>query len=104
MAVVQEFDLDIKPAKLVKGQGLCKLAVEAQDQVNEDSRWENEIALWCGEVAYISPGRDSWYKDLAYLLYHRTCPEKYQPQREESPQIKIRAISPYKFGTLLDQL
>jgi hypothetical protein len=33
MAVVQEFDLDIKPAKLVKGQGLCKLAVEAQDQV-----------------------------------------------------------------------
>jgi hypothetical protein len=31
MAVVQEFDLDIKSAKLVKGQGLCKLAVEAQD-------------------------------------------------------------------------
>ena len=56
MAVVQEFDLDIKPTKLVKGQGLCKLAVEARDQVNEDSEWENEIALWCGEVAYISPG------------------------------------------------
>jgi hypothetical protein len=36
MEVVQEFDLDIKPAKLVKGQGLCKLAAEAQDQVNED--------------------------------------------------------------------
>ena len=29
MAIVQEFDLDIKPAKLVKGQGLCKLEVEA---------------------------------------------------------------------------
>jgi hypothetical protein len=38
MAVVQEFDLDIKPAKLVKGQGLCKLVAEAQDQVNEDPR------------------------------------------------------------------
>jgi hypothetical protein len=36
MAVVQEFDLDIKPTKLVKGQGLCKLAAKAQDQVNED--------------------------------------------------------------------
>jgi hypothetical protein len=56
MIVFQEFDLDIKPAKLVKGQGLCKLAVEAQDQVNEDSGWENEISLWCGEVAYIPPG------------------------------------------------
>jgi hypothetical protein len=29
MAVVQEFYLDIKPSKLVKGQGLCKLAIEA---------------------------------------------------------------------------
>jgi len=29
MAVVQKFDLDIKLAKLVKGKGLCKLAVEA---------------------------------------------------------------------------
>jgi hypothetical protein len=36
MEVVQEFDLDIKPAKLVKGQGLCKLVAEAQDQINED--------------------------------------------------------------------
>ena len=48
MEVVQEFDLDIKPVKLVKGQGLCKLTSEAQDQVNEDLGWENEMALWCG--------------------------------------------------------
>ena len=34
MAVVQEFDLDIKPAKIVKGQGLCKLVVEAQDLID----------------------------------------------------------------------
>jgi hypothetical protein len=59
MAVVQEFDLDIKPPKLVKGKGLCKLAVEAEDQVNEDLGWENEMKLWCGEVAHISPGKDS---------------------------------------------
>ena len=56
MEVVQEFDLDIKPAKLVKGQGLSKLTAKSQDQVNEDSGWENEIVLWCGEVAYISLG------------------------------------------------
>jgi hypothetical protein len=83
MAVVQEFDLDIKPAKLVKGQGLCKLAVEAQDQVNEDLGWENEIALWCGEVAYISLGRDSWYKDLSYLLHHGLVPKTSTPERGE---------------------
>jgi hypothetical protein len=56
MEVVQEFDLDIKPAKLVKGQGLCKLGDEAKDQVNEYPRWENELTLWCGETSYVSPG------------------------------------------------
>ena len=54
IAVVQEFDLDIKPAKLVKGQGLCKLEVEAQDQVHEYPRWENELALWYNEASYVS--------------------------------------------------
>jgi hypothetical protein len=57
MAVIQEFDLDIKPAKIVKGQGLCKLVVEAQDLINaEDPGWENELSLWCGEALYVPPG------------------------------------------------
>jgi hypothetical protein len=88
MAVVQEFDLDIKPAKLVKGQGLCKLAAEAQDQANEDSRWENEMALWCNEVAYISPRQDSWYKDLNYLLHHGACPENLNPKERRALRLK----------------
>ena len=75
MAVVQEFDLDIKPSKLVNGQGLCKLAAKAQDQANQDPGWDNEIALWRGEETYISSGLDSWYKDLAHLLHHGTCPK-----------------------------
>jgi hypothetical protein len=74
MAVVQEFDLDIKLAKLVKGQGLCKLVVESQDQVNEDFEWENELVLWCTEALYVPPGKDSWYGKLIYLLHHETLP------------------------------
>ena len=31
LTTLQEYDLEIKSAKSVKGQGLCKLAVEAQD-------------------------------------------------------------------------
>jgi len=33
MVIIQEFDLDIKPAKIVRGQGLCKLATKSQDLV-----------------------------------------------------------------------
>jgi hypothetical protein len=31
MVVIQEFDLDIKPTNIVRGQGLCKLVAESQD-------------------------------------------------------------------------
>jgi hypothetical protein len=37
MEIIPGFHLDIKPAKLARVQGLCKLAVEAHDQINEDS-------------------------------------------------------------------
>ena len=88
MVVVQELDLDIKPTKLVKGQGLCKLVAEAQDQANQDPGWDNEIALWCGEAAYISPGPDSWYKDLAHLLHQRTCLENLNPRERRALLLK----------------
>jgi hypothetical protein len=67
---------------------LCKLVVEAQDQVNEDLGWENEMELWCGEVAYISLGKDSWYKDLTYLLHHETCPENLNPRERRALRLK----------------
>ena len=31
LTTLQEYDLEIKPTKLVRGQGLCKLTAEAQD-------------------------------------------------------------------------
>jgi len=88
MAVVQEFDLDIKPTKLVKGKGLCKLAGEAQDQVNGYFGWENEMELWCGEASYIYPGPESWYKNLNYLLHHGAYPENLNPMERRSLRLK----------------
>jgi hypothetical protein len=88
MAVVQEFYLDIKPSKLFKGQGLCKLVVEDQDQVNEDPGWENEMELWFGEASYVSPGKESWYEKLTYLLHHGTCPENLNPRERRSLRLK----------------
>jgi hypothetical protein len=88
MAEVQEFDLDIKPVKLVKGQGLCKLEAEAQDQVNEDPGWENEMASWCGEASSISSGKESWYEKLTYLLHHGTCLENLNPRERRALGLK----------------
>jgi hypothetical protein len=46
------------------------------------------MALWCGEVSYTSPGLDSWYKDLTYLLYHGTCPENMNPRERRALKLK----------------
>jgi hypothetical protein len=102
MVVVQEFDMDIKPAKLFKGQGLCKLAVEAQDQVNEDPRWDNEVALWCGEASYISPGEESWYEKLTYLLHHGTFPEYLNPRERRA--LRLKSMQYHLINLLLFQV
>ena len=39
--------------KLVKGQGLCKLAAEALDPQEEEEGWENEVDMLEREVLYI---------------------------------------------------
>jgi hypothetical protein len=58
MEIVQEFNLDIKPAKIFKGHRLCKLVVGAQDQINaEYLGWENELSLWCGKALYVPLGK-----------------------------------------------
>ena len=35
MTALQEYDLEIKPSTIVKGQGLCKLAAEAAHLPND---------------------------------------------------------------------
>ena len=66
---MQEYDLEIKTTKLVKGQGLCKLMEEALDsQEEEEKGWENEADMLEREVLYITTSINSWYNYLKYYL------------------------------------
>ena len=54
---------------MVKGQGLCKLAVEALDpQMKEEEGWDNEVDLLQSEVLYIATSNNSWYNDIKCYL------------------------------------
>lgn len=47
MMTLQEYDLEIKPVKIVRGQGLCKMATEVASKENpEEGGWENEAAMY----------------------------------------------------------
>ena len=66
---LQEYDLEINPTQFVKGQGLCKLMVEALDlQKEEEEGWDNEFDMLQREVLYIPSSTNSWYNDLKYYL------------------------------------
>lgn len=72
---LQEYVLEIKPAKLVKGQGLCKLAVESHENQAEDHEdWlKNEVELLKKEIFYIPFPTNSWYYEMKYYLIHGTA-------------------------------
>ena len=71
---MKEYNLEINLFKLLKEQGLCKLAVEALDPQEDEEGWENEVDMLEREVLYISASTNSWYSDLKYYFIHGTIP------------------------------
>jgi hypothetical protein len=46
------------------------------------------MALWCGEASYISPGEESRYEKLTYLLHHGTFPKDLNPRERRDLRLK----------------
>ena len=66
VTALQEYDLEFKPASIVKGKGLCKLMAEGKD--NEENNWDNEAELHMVDVCPLFKAPDSWYQDLVRYL------------------------------------
>ena len=89
LTTLQEYDLEIKPTKLVKGQGLCKLVAEAQDpQMEEEEGWDNEVDLMQSEVLYMPTSTNSWYNDLKYYLTHGSSPNHLDARKKRALRLK----------------
>lgn len=68
---IQEFNLDIKPTKLVRGQGLCKFIVESKNEMTK----EFPLVLFVGL-------QDSWFADVAYYLTYGDYPVHLSPREK----------------------
>lgn len=94
MTAIKEYDLDFKPSKIVRGQGLCKLAVESNDQaVEEDQGWDNELAVMSNEVLFTTTQESSWYADMKYFLHHGACPSHLGPRERRALRLKSAQYS-----------
>jgi hypothetical protein len=80
MTSLQEYDLEITPAQIVRGQGLCKLVVdsveEQESQINTLTvNQHNEKQISCAQVA-----ANSWYENVKFYLTHGYVPHYLDPK------------------------
>lgn len=70
----QEYDIKLKPKKLVWGNGLCKVIVENQNRSQEEELSRAlMVSLW-----------DPWFSNIAYVFTYRDFPDglTYQKKRD----------------------
>jgi hypothetical protein len=85
IAKIQEYDLEIKPTKLIKGQGLAKMLTESNEralelvcQINDTDYPPNLQKLEQVE----------WYTDIIYYLKNLTCPSHLVGHKKRALRLK----------------
>ena len=78
----------MKPLKVVKGQGLCKLAAGSSDNSESDLHFFSEPALFEREVFPISTPLDSWYNDIKLFLLHGNAPDYLDPHNKRDLRLR----------------
>jgi hypothetical protein len=85
---LQEYDLEITPAQIVRGQGLCKLVVDSETGQQEDSDTSNleqsDQSLICCAQNLVSP----WYDDIRFCLEHGSAPRHLDPAKRRALRLK----------------
>jgi hypothetical protein len=96
IARILEFDLEIKPTKLIKGQGLAKLLAEANCQalgisfINEGSGIQQDRLSERDPQKEPPLARCPWYKDIIYFLQELRPPDDLQ--RNKARHLKLKAV------------
>jgi ribonuclease HI len=91
IAKILEFDLEIKPTKLIKGQGLAKLMAESNYEaleinlINEQAESSNRESL-----STVPLSACSWYKDILWFLQELRPPDGMEKSKARA--LKLKAI------------
>jgi hypothetical protein len=96
IAKILEFDLEIRPTKLIKGQGLAKLLAEANCQALGVSFMNEQLENQQNQLSDVGPqtepllARCPWYKDIIYFLQKLRPPDSLQ--RNKARALKLQAV------------
>jgi hypothetical protein len=96
IAKIIEFDLEINPTKLVKGQGLAKLLVESNCKalgvsfINACSRNQQAELSSKSTQGGLSLAKCTWYRDILYFLQELKPPDGMGKRKARS--LKLKAV------------
>jgi hypothetical protein len=84
---IQEYDLEIKPTKIIKGQGLAQMLTEINQEAIQMG--ENEqVNVMISELEH-----DEWYSDIVYYLKNLSCPNNLVDYKRR--ELRLRAMKYY---------
>ena len=66
---IQEYDLKLKPTKIIKAQGLARILTESNQEAIQMGESE-QINVAVNELEH-----DQWYSDIIYYLKNLSCPD-----------------------------
>jgi hypothetical protein len=102
IAKIQEFDLEVKPTKLIKGQGMDKFLAESNLQALRINQLEeDEDFLEINKLDFATPtveiedrfSSSAWYHDIVSYLLTLQCPSELTPSKAST--LKLHAIKYY---------
>jgi hypothetical protein len=75
---LQEYDLKITLAQIVRGQGLCKLVVDSvqEQQSQTDMLIEDQSPIYC-----VQNPTNYWYDNIKFYLIHGSTPHHLDPKK-----------------------
>src|ERR1700733_4974472 len=73
IANILEFDIEIKPTKLIKGQGLAKLMSETNFQALDINQLDSEPELATPKIN-VAFEQSPWYSNICYVLQNLCAP------------------------------
>jgi hypothetical protein len=79
---IQEYDLEIKPTKIIKGQGLEKMMTKINQEAIEVGQKE-QVNIVVSEIE-----NNEWYSDIIYYLKNLTCPDHLVEHKRRALRLK----------------
>ena len=84
MTALQEYDLEINPVNIVKGQGLCQISAQSNDLKDQCTNWEQQEAIPIGFVNVIETMTSDLYDHIKFFLHNGFYLETLDPKKRRA--------------------